>query len=61
MNKKKKGYIMKRTEIPCPACYDMVFSKKPKVIQETETTSYCDECGQRYTNEKGKPNTLKYG
>ena len=50
---KEKKYVMKRTEIPCPACYDMAFSRRPKVIQETPTTSYCDECGQHYTNEKG--------
>ncbi len=59
MNNVEKKYIMKRTEIPCPDCYDMAFSRRPKVIQETATIFYCDDCGQYYTSEKGS-NILSY-
>tara|TARA_R110000751_G_scaffold121224_1_gene221795 strand:+ start:315 stop:476 length:162 start_codon:yes stop_codon:yes gene_type:complete len=43
--KEDKIYIMKRTEIPCPNCM------KKKVIQETKSEAYCDECGQQYNKE----------
>jgi len=46
-----KVYIMKRTEIPCPNCM------KKKVLQETATEAYCDDCGQRY-NKKVDDNVL---
>lgn len=48
-----KVYIMKRTEIPCPNCM------KRKVIQETATTAYCDECGQNY-DKKVNENSLMF-
>jgi len=44
--------IMKRTEILCPECM------KKKVLQETKTKCYCDNCGTRFI--LIAPNTLKY-
>ena len=41
----EETYIMKRTEIPCPNCM------KKKILQETATKAYCDECGQKYNKE----------
>lgn len=49
----KTKYIMKRTEILCPNCMDK------KVIQETETRAYCDECGQGYIKNQNS-NSLKF-
>ena len=37
-----KKYIMKRTEILCPNCFNK------KVIEETKDNAYCDGCGQEY-------------
>jgi NADH pyrophosphatase NudC (nudix superfamily) len=44
--------IMTRTEILCPNCM------KKKVMQETETKCYCDNCGQQYI--LTAPNRLKF-
>jgi len=49
----KENYIMQRTEVLCPNCM------KKKVIQETSSTAYCDECGQQY-NKQQDSNTLRF-
>lgn len=46
-------YIMIRTEILCPNCL------KKKVIQETPSRAYCDNCGQRYIKLLNS-NSLRY-
>ena len=48
-----KEFIMKRTEVPCPNCMNK------KVIQETVSKAYCDECGQRYNKNKDS-NSLSF-
>ena len=44
------NYIMKRTDILCPECFNK------KLIHEKDADLYCDECGTEFvfTNEELK-------
>lgn len=39
----KGGFIMKRTHILCPNCFNK------KLLEENKKKAYCDGCGQEFT------------